>query len=243
MPEEINRVLTDAIADYLFVTEEDAIANLVKEGRARDSIFLVGNVMIDSLRHFLPVAQQASIGRELGLKNGPVWKRFGLLTLHRPSNVDSPEKLRQLLGAIDAVAAEAPVIFPVHPRTQHRIAQSGFRLHPQLRMISPVGYLDFLCLLSKAALVLTDSGGIQEETTALGVPCLTLRENTERPVTISEGTNLLVGTNPVKIVAAARDVLAGKGKAGKIPPLWDGHAAGRIVEILLRLVPRKKHPN
>jgi UDP-N-acetylglucosamine 2-epimerase (non-hydrolysing) len=160
-----------------------------------------------------------------------------MLTLHRPSNVDSPEKLRQLLGAIDAVAAELPV-FPVHPRTQQRIAESGIRNHPQLRMISPVGYLDFLCLLSKAVLVLTDSGGIQEETTALGVPCLTLRENTERPMAISEGTNLLVGTDPAKIVAAARDVLAGKGKAGRIPPLWDGSAASRIVEVLLRAVPQ-----
>lgn len=225
MPEEINRVLTDAIADYLFVTEEDAITNLMKEGRSRDSIFLVGNVMIDSLRHFLSVAQQSSIGAELGLKNGVGWERFGLLTLHRPSNVDSPQKLSELLGAIGTVAAEVPVIFPVHPRTQQRITQAGVRLHPQLRMISPVGYLDFLCLMSKAALVLTDSGGIQEETTALGVPCLTLRENTERPVTISDGTNLLVGTDPAKIVAAARDVLAGKGKTGKIPPLWDGQGS------------------
>jgi UDP-N-acetylglucosamine 2-epimerase (non-hydrolysing) len=238
MPEEINRVLTDALADYLFVTEEDAIANLLKEGRPRDSIFMVGNVMIDSLRHFLPIAQQSAIGDELGLKNGVGWRRFGVLTLHRPSNVDSTEKLSQLLGAIDAVAAEMPVIFPVHPRTQQRLAQGGIKNHPQLRLVSPVGYLDFLCLLSKAALVLTDSGGIQEETTALGVPCLTLRENTERPVTISEGTNLLVGTDPAKIVAAARDTLAGKSKAGRVPPMWDGHAAKRIVEILLRAVPR-----
>ena len=243
MPEEINRVLTDAIADYLFVTEQDAITNLTKEGRPRHSIFLVGNVMIDSLRHFLPLTEQSSIGAELGLKNGVGWERFSLLTLHRPSNVDSPEKLSQLLGAIGAVAAELPVIFPVHPRTQQRIAHAELRHHPQLRMISPVGYVDFLCLLSKAALVLTDSGGIQEETTALGVPCLTLRKNTERPVTISEGTNQLVGTDPVKIVAAARDVLAGNGKAGKTPPLWDGQAARRIVEVLLRLVPRQKHPN
>lgn len=243
MPEEINRVLTDAIADHLFVTEEDAITNLMKEGRSRDSIFLVGNLMIDSLRQFLPVVQQSTIGTELGLKNGVGWGRFGLLTLHRPSNVDSPEKLNQLLRAIDAVASEVPVIFPVHPRTHQRIAQAGVHHHSQLRMIPPVGYLDFLCLMSKASLVLTDSGGIQEETTALGVPCLTLRENTERPVTISEGTNLLVGTDPARIVAAAKDVLAGKGKTGKIPPLWDGQAARRIVEILLRLAPRKKHPN
>src|SRR5437879_3831631 len=168
--------------------------------------------------------------------------RFGVLTLHRPSNVDSSEKLAQLLGAIDAVAAEMPVIFPVHPRTQQHLMQAGIKHHPQLRLIPPVGYLDFLCLLSKAKLVLTDSGGIQEETTALGVPCLTLRENTERPITISQGTNLLVGTDPGKIIAAARDTMAGKGKVGRIPPLWDGHAAKRIVDILLREVPRGHAP-
>ena len=242
MPEEINRVLTDAIADYLFVTEEDAIEHLLKEGRPRESIFMVGNVMIDSLRHFLPIAQQSGIGSELGLMNGAGWKRFAVLTLHRPSNVDSTEKLGQLLGAIDSVAAEMPVIFPVHPRTQQRLTAGGIRHHPQLRLIPPVGYLDFLCLLSKCALALTDSGGIQEETTALGVPCLTLRENTERPITISQGTNLLVGTDPAKIVAAARNVLSGKGKAGRIPPLWDGQAAQRIVEILLKSVPRGNSP-
>ncbi len=238
MPEEINRILTDAIADYLFVTEEDAIEHLLKEGRPRECIFMVGNVMIDSLRHFLPVAQQSVIGKDLGLMNGVGWKRFGVLTLHRPSNVDSTEKLGQLLGAIDAVAAEMPVIFPVHPRTQQRLTAGSIRHHPQLRLIPPVGYLDFLCLLSKSALVLTDSGGIQEETTALGVPCLTLRENTERPVTISQGTNLLVGTDPARIMAAARETISGKGKAGRIPPLWDGHAAQRIVEILLKSVSR-----
>jgi UDP-N-acetylglucosamine 2-epimerase (non-hydrolysing) len=238
MPEEINRVLTDAIADYLFVTEEDGVRHLLQEGRSRESIFLVGNVMIDSLRHFLTVAQQSKIGEELGLQNGAGWRRFAVLTLHRPSNVDSTEKLGQLLGAIDAVAAEMPVIFPVHPRTQQRLTESGIHHHAELRLIPPVGYLDFLCLLSKSALVLTDSGGIQEETTALGVPCLTLRENTERPITISEGTNVLVGTDPSKIIAAARDTLAGNNKAGRIPPLWDGQAARRIVEILLKVVPR-----
>jgi UDP-N-acetylglucosamine 2-epimerase (non-hydrolysing) len=240
MPEEINRVLTDAIADYLFVTEEEAVAQLLKEGRPRNSIHFVGNVMIDSLRHFLPAAQQSAIGTDLGLKNGSGWSRFGVLTLHRPSNVDSTDKLRQLLGAIDAVAAEMPIIFPVHPRTQQHLKQAGIRHHPQLRLIPPVGYLDFLCLLSKSTLVLTDSGGIQEETTALGVPCLTLRENTERPITITEGTNVLVGTDPGKIIPAARDALAGKGKAGRIPPLWDGHAAERIVDILLKQIPRGK---
>jgi len=220
MPEEINRILTDRPGRTIsLLPKKRPIAHLLKEGRPRESIFMVGNVMIDSLRHFLPIAQQSGIGDELGLKNGAGWRRFGVLTLHRPSNVDSTEKLAQLLGAIDAVAAEMPVIFPVHPRTQQHLTQAGIKHHPQLRVIPPVGYLDFLCLLSKAKLVLTDSGGIQEETTALGVPCLTLRENTERPVTISQGTNLLVGTDPGKIVAAARDTLAGKGKAGRIPPL------------------------
>ena len=237
MPEEINRILTDALADYLFVTEEDAIGHLIKEGRPRESIYLVGNVMIDSLRHFLPVAQKSAIGEDLGLKIGSDWQRFAVLTLHRPSNVDSTEKLAELLAAIDAIAEQVPVIFPVHPRTQQRLAQAGIKTHLQLKLIPPVGYLDFLCLLSKATLVLTDSGGIQEETTALGVPCLTLRENTERPITISEGTNQLIGTDPAKIIAAAQQILAGKCKPGRIPPFWDGHAAERIVEVLLRNPP------
>ena len=241
MPEEINRILTDALADYLFVTEEDAIQHLLKEGRPRESIYLVGNVMIDSLRHFLPIAQKSPIGEDLGLKNGADWQRFAVLTLHRPSNVDSTEKLAELLGAIDSIASQVPVIFPVHPRTQQRLAQAGIKTHPQLRMIPPIGYLDFLCLLSKATLVLTDSGGIQEETTALGVPCLTLRENTERPITISEGTNQLIGTDPAKIIAAAQSILAGNGKAGRIPPFWDGHAAERIVDVLLKNPPLGPH--
>jgi UDP-N-acetylglucosamine 2-epimerase (non-hydrolysing) len=244
MPEEINRILTDALAEYLFITEEDAAEHLLREGRPKEAIFFVGNVMIDSLRHFLPMAQKSLIGGELSLKNGAhggnPWKRFAVLTLHRPSNVDSTEKLSELMGAINAVAQEIPVIFPAHPRTQQRLTQSGIQHHPNLRVIPPVGYLDFLCLLSKATLVLTDSGGIQEETTALGVPCLTLRENTERPITISQGTNQLVGTDPAKIVAAAQEVLSGKSKAGRIPPLWDGHAAERIVEILLRRLPGRK---
>lgn len=241
MPEEINRILTDALAEYLFVTEADAIEHLMKEGRPRESIYLVGNVMIDSLRHFLPVAQQSAIGRELGIMNGAGWQRFGVLTLHRPSNVDSTEKLGELLSGIDAIAEHVPVVFPVHPRTQQRLTQAGLKVHPQLKLIPPVGYLDFLCLLSKATLVLTDSGGIQEETTALGVPCLTLRENTERPVTISEGTNQLIGTDPAKIVSAAQAILTGKGKPGRVPPLWDGHAAERIVDILLQKSPRGPH--
>jgi UDP-N-acetylglucosamine 2-epimerase (non-hydrolysing) len=234
MPEEINRVLTDALAEYLFATEDDAVNNLLREGRPPEFIYLVGNVMIDSLLHFLPFAQQSRIGDELGLRNGNGWKPFGVLTLHRPSNVDSTEKLAGLLGAVDAIAQHVPIVFPVHPRTHQRLCRGGIKHHPQLRLIEPLGYLDFLCLLSKATLALTDSGGIQEETTALGVPCLTLRENTERPVTVSQGTNVIVGTNPSKIVAATEQILRGDGKKGRTPPLWDGHAADRIVEIILR---------
>ncbi|HTQ60823.1 MAG TPA: UDP-N-acetylglucosamine 2-epimerase (non-hydrolyzing) [Candidatus Solibacter sp.] len=241
MPEEINRILTDALADYLFVTEEDAIGHLLKEGRPRESIYLVGNVMIDSLRHFLPIAQKSSIGDDMALTKGTAWQRFAVLTLHRPSNVDSTEKLAELLSAINSIAAEVPVIFPVHPRTQQRLSSAGIKTHPQLKLISPIGYLDFLCLLSKSTLVLTDSGGIQEETTALGVPCLTLRENTERPITISEGTNQLIGTDPAKIIVAAQQILAGKGKPGRIPPYWDGHAAERIVQVLLQNPPVGPH--
>lgn len=240
MPEEINRILTDALADYLFVTEEDAVENLLREGRPRESIFFVGNVMIDSLRYFLPLAQQSLVGEELGLVTDSSWRDFAILTLHRPSNVDSLDKLREIMSALDSIAAQLPVIFPVHPRTAQRLLQGGIVHHPDLRLIEPMGYLDFLCLLSRAALVLTDSGGIQEETTALGVPCLTLRENTERPITITQGTNVLVGTDPEKIVVAARKSIASKASAQPLPPLWDGHAAERIVDTLSRVVPRKR---
>jgi UDP-N-acetylglucosamine 2-epimerase (non-hydrolysing) len=233
MPEEINRILTDALADYLFVTEKDAVENLVREGRPRERIYFVGNVMIDALRQFLPIAQQSRIGQELSLIDGKGYLPFAVLTLHRPSNVDSPETLLKLLGAIEQVASELPVIFPVHPRTHQRLKDVGRREHPGLRLIAPVGYLDFLCLLSHARLVLTDSGGIQEETTALGVPCLTLRENTERPITVAQGTNQIVGQDPARILAAAREILGGRTKSGCVPELWDGRAAERIVQVLL----------
>ena len=233
MPEEINRVLTDALADYLFVTEEDAIENLLREGRPRESIHMVGNVMIDALRHFMPIAQQSQIMNELNLVNGTGPAPFAVLTLHRPSNVDSAPTLAKLLGALEQVANELPIIFPVHPRTHERLREVQRRDHPGLRIIPPVGYLDFLCLLNQARVVLTDSGGIQEETTALGVPCLTLRENTERPITVTQGTNQIVGQDPRKILAATRDILGGKIQKGRIPDLWDGHAAERIVKILL----------
>jgi len=234
MPEEINRVLTDALADYLFATEEDAVENLVREGRPRERIHLVGNVMIDALRQFLPLAQESRIGYDLGLTEGNGFSPFALLTLHRPSNVDSADTLRTLLRALEAVADLVPIVFPVHPRTRQRLAELKTGDHPRLRMIAPVGYLDFLCLLSRARLVLTDSGGIQEETTALGVPCLTLRENTERPVTVTEGTNRIVGQDPARMMDAVREILAGNTKQGGMPRFWDGHSAERIIDILLR---------
>lgn len=239
MPEEINRVLTDAMADYLFATEQAAVENLLREGRPRERIFLVGNVMIDALRQFLPTAQQSRIGDELGLTDGSGFRAFALLTLHRPSNVDSTETLRRILLAIEEVAEQIPVVFPVHPRTKQKLDELKNHYHQQFRMVPPMGYLDFLCLLSHARLVLTDSGGIQEETTVLGVPCLTLRDNTERPITVSQGTNQIVGQDPARIVAAVREVLSGKSKVGRAPHLWDGRAAERIVEILLREVPQR----
>ena len=240
MPEEINRVLTDALAHYLFVTEQDAIENLVREGRPSESIFFVGNVMIDSLRSYLPLAKKSRIGEELGLAQGPTWRDFAVLTLHRPSNVDSTATLKELLSAMDTVAERLPVIFPVHPRTEQRLVEAGMAKPPALRLIPPLGYLDFLCLLSRAAVVLTDSGGIQEETTALGVPCLTLRENTERPVTVTHGTNLLVGRDPARIVRAVGDSLSTNRKVERLPPLWDGRAAERIVDTLRSVVPMRR---
>jgi UDP-N-acetylglucosamine 2-epimerase (non-hydrolysing) len=234
MPEEINRVVTDALADYLFVTEVDAIENLRREGRPSDRIYFVGNVMIDALQQFLPLAQNSRIVEDLGLmQNGKVMP-FAVLTLHRPSNVDSPETLSKLLAAIEAVASQITVIFPVHPRTQSKLDQLNKNSQSQIRTIAPLGYLEFLCLLSRAKLVLTDSGGIQEESTVLGVPCLTLRENTERPVTVTKGTNRIIGQDPEKILTATKDILAGHERKRQQPDLWDGHAAERIVEILKR---------
>jgi UDP-N-acetylglucosamine 2-epimerase (non-hydrolysing) len=185
MPEEINRVLTDALADFLFVTEPDAIENLLREGRSRESIHWVGNVMIDALRQFQPLAQTSSLGDELGLTKDDAFLPFAVLTLHRPANVGSAAALGSLLDAIGAVAGRLPVIFPVHPRTQKKLEALGDWNCSGIRMIPPASYLDFLFLVSRARLVLTDSGGIQEETTALGVPCLTLRETTERPITVT----------------------------------------------------------
>ncbi len=234
MPEEINRVVTDALADYLFVTEVSAIDNLLKEGRSREQIHFVGNVMIDALQQFLPLAQESRILEDLGLVQDGKCLQFGVLTLHRPANVDSAASLGALVDMLETVADKLPIIFPVHPRTRLKLAQLGRKEHSGIRTIDPLGYLEFLCLLSRARLVLTDSGGIQEETTALGVPCLTLRENTERPITVTKGTNRIVGQDPQLVREAVKSILSHQDKTGEMPELWDGHAADRIVQILIR---------
>ncbi len=227
MPEEINRVLTDSISDLLFVTEPSGESNLLAEGVPREKIFLVGNVMIDTLLRFRAKAERSEVLNRLGLEPGG----YAVVTLHRPSNVDHVGSLHRLAGALREIARALPVVFPVHPRTAQALGAAGVDLSG-LRLVPPQGYLDFLCLMSRARLVLTDSGGIQEETTVLQVPCLTLRHNTERPVTVDQGTNRLVGTDPEVIVAAARQALAAPLPAGRVPELWDGHAAGRILDII-----------
>ena len=228
MPEEINRILTDAISQWLFVTEPSGVANLRREGVGEERIHLVGNVMIDTLLACRDLCRRSTILNELGLEGRP----FGVLTLHRPANVDDPVVLSGLLDAIDQVQRELPIVFPVHPRTRKALEGRDLAALPGLIVTDPLGYLDFMRLLSRARLVLTDSGGIQEETTVLGVPCLTLRNNTERPITIEQGTNTLVGLDPERIVATAHRVLAEPPREGRIPDLWDGRAAERIVDLM-----------
>jgi UDP-N-acetylglucosamine 2-epimerase (non-hydrolysing) len=235
MPEEVNRILTDRLSTLLFTPSVDGDENLRAEG-IEQGVHLVGNVMIDSLRAALPRARER--GALAAQKLSP--KGYALATLHRPANVDDPRALAQVLSALAEVSRRLPVLLPVHPRTKARIEKEpalGALLAqaPQVRLCEPLGYLDFLALMDGARLVLTDSGGIQEETTALGVPCLTMRENTERPVTITLGTNRLVGGDPARIVPAALEVLGGPARAGTIPPLWDGHAAERIADVLVRV--------
>lgn len=239
MPEEINRVLTDQISDLLFTTERHARDNLEREGIAADRIHFVGNVMIDTLRRNLVRAVPAAdtvAAAGLALARGANEEAaYAVVTLHRPSNVDDPAILGDLLGALCEIASSLPVVFPMHPRTRARIEEFGMRSmldHPGLLVLPPVGYLEMLGLARDARLVLTDSGGLQEETTALGVPCLTLRNNTERPITVQEGTNQVVGQDPALILAAFRDVMTTGGKRGMVPEFWDGQAAKRIASTL-----------
>jgi UDP-N-acetylglucosamine 2-epimerase (non-hydrolysing) len=229
MPEEINRILTDSISQWLFVTEPSGVTNLRQEGVAQERIHLVGNVMIDTLLACRDLCRRSTILHELGVEGRP----FGVLTLHRPANVDDPNVLSGLLEAIAEVQRELSIIFPVHPRTRKAIDGRNLAALPGLIIVDPLGYLDFMRLLSEARLVLTDSGGIQEETTVLGVPCLTLRKNTERPITVEQGTNTLVGLDPSRIVAVARRALRRSQRVGTTPDLWDGKAAERIIDVLV----------
>lgn len=236
MPEEINRMVTDRLADLLFTPSADGDQNLLREGTPAEKIECVGNVMIDTLVRLLPAARErwAAMPQTLGIAPGD-WHqgRFGVVTLHRPANVDDPARLRSLVDALEEIASDLPLIFPVHPRTRSKIhgLSSAAR---RLLLVEPVGYLDFLGLQDRATLVITDSGGIQEETTLLGTPCLTMRRNTERPITVEMGTNVLVGEDFALLRERVRDVLAGRSKRGSIPPLWDGHASERIAAALQR---------
>jgi UDP-N-acetylglucosamine 2-epimerase (non-hydrolysing) len=246
MPEEINRLLTDAIADHLFVTEESGRRNLLREGKDASQIFFVGNVMIDTLVWARPLWERSDAIDRLGLTRG----RYVVATIHRPSNVDNQAALGGLMGALSEVAREVPVVFPIHPRTRTQLPALADRQEQYwfgqgsppgrgIYCLAPIGYLDFMCLVAGARLVLTDSGGLQEETTFLGVPCLTLRSNTERPVTVTHGTNRVIGCSPRRIVEEAfaifRSPVVGTPQP---PPLWDGRTAGRIVNILLERLNR-----
>ena len=238
MPEEINRILTDQIADRLYTTERSAEANLVREGIAAERVRFVGNVMIDSLLHNrefsrTPAATVAAGGFDPALIGGP--EGYGVVTLHRPSNVDHPDVLASLLGVLSEITRQLPLVFALHPRTKANIERFGLGHlieNTRLILLPPQGYLEMLGLMAGARIVLTDSGGLQEETTALGVPCLTLRENTERPITVEQGTNTMVGRDVAAIRKEAAGILAGHGKQGRVPELWDGHAAERIADDL-----------
>lgn len=224
MPEEINRIITDQLAEWLFTPSEDGDRNLCREGIRPEKIYRVGNVMIDSLLRLLPLAMK----REA---NG-FPPRYALVTLHRPSNVDDARVLKRILECLVGVSAELAVVFPVHPRTRQRIREFGIET-ANLYLLEPMPYIDFLALQARAEVVITDSGGIQEETTYLKVPCLTLRQNTERPITIELGTNILVGDDTAKLRAEMSKILAGNAKHGTIPPLWDGRASERIADVLV----------
>ncbi len=232
MPEEINRMVTDVLSDLLFVSERSGIDNLRKEGKPAESIHLVGNVMIDTLYFQLSRLDKMKSVVEQA-PTGP----FAVLTLHRPSNVDDGKKLREIMGALAVIAEELPIYFPVHPRTRERLEANGLiseLSNGNLVFLPPLTYTTFLRLWRDASLVLTDSGGLQEETTALGIPCITIRENTERPITIEEGTNTLAGTSAAGILLAFNSFKESKGRRGKIPELWDGKASERIVKALVK---------
>lgn len=238
MPEEINRRATDAISDWFFVTEPSGVENLRREGVPDSAVHYVGQVMVDTVLHH---AEKLAHVDQTGLESAAIKRRamasgghYGVVTLHRPSNVDNADVMTRIAGALTAIATELPLIFPAHPRTRANMNDFGIDLGPNVTVVGPQGYMSFLNLWKDAAVVLTDSGGLQEETTALGVPCVTIRENTERPVTVDEGSNVLAGTDPARIIDATRTAISGAGKHVRRPRLWDGRAAERIVEILAK---------
>lgn len=233
MPEEVNRIVTDRLADLLLTPSADADENLRAEGVADEKIHLVGNIMIDTLMRHLPLATLDRLAGRVSVQD----REYAALTLHRPSNVDDPNAFRSILDALAVIAGRLPVIFPVHPRTRERLRTFGVEMPPGVVLTEPLGYIDFLSLTSHARIVITDSGGLQEESTALGIPCLTLRENTERPVTVTDGTNRVVGTDTRAILAAFDMAMAGQVSA-KRPPLWDGHTAGRAAAVLTTFLSR-----
>jgi UDP-N-acetylglucosamine 2-epimerase (non-hydrolysing) len=232
MPEEINRLVTDAIADWFFVTEPSGLLHLQREGKDMAQVFDVGHVMVDNVLYQAAQLSRADTSDMPGSQFKQRQARYGVVTLHRPSNVDSAEALGRIALALRTVSEELPLVFPVHPRTRNNMERHGISIGPGVELMTPLPYMAFLNLWKDAAVVLTDSGGLQEETTALGVPCVTLRENTERPVTVDEGSNVLAGTQPEAIIAAARAAIRGESRRGRRPALWDGRAAERIVNIL-----------
>ena len=232
MPEEVNRIVTDRLADLLFTPSRDANENLRAEGTAEEKIHLVGNVMIDTLRRYLPIAMLERVLDRIPVRDGA----YAVLTLHRPSNVDDADTFRSILAAVALVSSEMPVVFPVHPRTRNRLREFGLDAALDGAIVTdPLGYIDFLALTSHARLILTDSGGLQEESTALGIPCLTLRDNTERPVTVTDGTNQVVGTSTARIIEGFERALR-PGAQKRIPELWDGHAADRVAVVITRFL-------
>jgi UDP-N-acetylglucosamine 2-epimerase (non-hydrolysing) len=233
MPEEINRIATDSICDYWFTTEESGTNTLLEQGCDKDKVFFVGNTMIDSLHYAMPMVHNATILQEIGIQK----KEYALVTMHRPSNVDEPEQLSALMNILAELSNQKAIVFPVHPRTKQKLQEYGLMhiltTHPALHLISPQGYINFVALMNNADFVLTDSGGIQEETTVLGIPCITARTSTERPSTVSLGTNILIDPSPESIHKALHQMMNEPRKIGHIPPLWDGKAAERIASIIV----------
>ena len=233
MPEEINRIATDSICDYWFTTEESGTNTLLEQGCDKDKVFFVGNTMIDSLHYAMPMVHNSTILQEIGIQK----KEYALVTMHRPSNVDEPEQLSALMNILAELSNQKAIVFPVHPRTKQKLEEYGLMhiltTHPALHLISPQGYINFVALMNNADFVLTDSGGIQEETTVLGIPCITARTTTERPSTVSLGTNILIDPSPESIHKALHKMMNEPRKIGQIPPLWDGKAAERIASIIV----------